>query len=184
MTAENSTLDQEVKESVLKRLFGMLKKTEEADQNAIESIIKENQTLTSENTDLKDKLDKTEARVDELEKADRERGLDEIAKSMAGDVEKNKAYLIKMAEKLSKEDFDAMVEREKTLAKQLTDAGIFGEAGKNAPGSGSAYEELEKKAKEKIAKGMSSEKAWDEAIRENPELYKEYTEEKTKPIKD
>lgn len=139
-------------------------KTEKSDiEKKLDLIEKERDTLSSE--------------VKALKKAEQKRELTEIAKSLEGKVEDTVSYLEGLVESLPADKFTQVVDREKLHTTRMKESELFSEKGKNIPSVSSAEAKLLQKAKEAVAKGADQFKAFDQVMRENPELYEEYRKE-------
>lgn len=106
-----------------------------------------------------------------LEKAKHEEAVAKAKELKSLPVEEDK--LVEVLKSISPEVHEIL----KAAAKVVEDAGIFTEVGKRSTGhSGAdAWTRIEKKAEEiKVRDGITFEAAVSKAIKENPELYKEY----------
>ncbi len=138
--------------------------------------------LQKANDELKERVEKAEARVADLEKSDKRRKVEDIAKSLDGDKDETITYLEELAEKLPEETFGKVVEREKAQKKRLDESELYKEKGKTTPDENSAGGKLEKMIKEAVEKGEDKFAATDRILRDNPELYAEHQKEATKSV--
>jgi len=93
-----------------------------------------------------------------------------------GDAEKTAKVLLTL-EKTSEDAFEEMKKNLEAAGAALKAAGVFSEIGSSGAGTGadSAYERLRKAKDEILEKDKVSEDvAWERAVKQNPELYKEY----------
>jgi len=144
-------------------------------------------TQKSEDTEIKlvtleKERDGLKARIEDLEKADRRRQLEVIAKTFDGKSEDNLAYLEGLAENLPQEKLDKVIEREQLHAKRLTESELFTEKGSSRPSVGSAEEKIMNLVNERVQKGEDKLKVFSDVMAENPELYGDYLRETNKQI--
>jgi hypothetical protein len=73
-----------------------------------------------------------------------------------------------------------IIKMHKDAAERLAAAGVLDELGSSQGGGGSAFHQLRSKQEEILKKDkiLSPTKAWKQTIRENPELYKQYSIER------
>lgn len=183
-------IEKELKEKLEKELK---EKMEKEYSEKIEKEKKEMaEKLEKEKLDLTERLEKAEATAKEsLEKAEVEKQARltkefiDIAKGMPtlGEAIKVGPVLKEMSEKLSKESYDAVMTILKAADERTKKGLLLQEIGKDGEGvsDSSAYGEIEKSAKtimdtEKISYTMALQKA----IRQNPDLYEKYTNERAK----
>ncbi len=146
------------------------KSMDEATSKRLEAIEKERDTLKSQ-------VDEANKRVDALQKADRKRKFDEIAKSMIGKTDDNVKFLESMADSLPEDKFNTLVEREKANAKILSESEVFKENGSNRPVPNSAQGKIDELVNSRVQKGEDRLKAIDAVMKEHPELYAEAKKE-------
>ena len=130
-----------------------------------------------------------------IEALDKEREIRELAeirtfikeKNVPGDIEKTSRTLL-LARRANPElgkDIETML---KSTGEALTAAGIFSELGKSSdgPAGGRAWDKLQAKVAEVMGKDTKLEqhKAWEKIIKENSELYKEYTADRAVETKE
>lgn len=139
-----------------------------------EALRKEITDLKKENVDVKEKQLKAEdgRRLGELCSMVKDMGV-------VGDIDKH-AKTIFTLEKMNPELAKDHIAMLRENAEALKAAGVFSELGSNGPGgeSGGAFEKLKVKVEELKKAGSSDAEAWAKAARDNPELYKEYRNER------
>lgn len=146
------------------------KKTQKSSDDALKEIVKERD-------DFKAKVEKADARIQQLEDRETERELTELAKDMIGDVAENVKRLKVMKQALAKEDFDEAVKRENTFARIVKDSKLLEEVGlTKSSGFQTAYEKLGSIADGMVQKSekLTKADAFKLACEQNPEIYKEY----------
>ncbi len=166
----------------------MVKTTKEVKQMA-EKEVKEPEKIpidikkSEEYVNLSKEHDSLKAKVELLEKANRRRNLEEIAKSIPGKSEDNLTYLESLADSLPEDKFKIVVDREKLHAKQLKESELFVEKGKTTSKPSSSEAKIME-----IAKSIGEKdkidffKAMNKAMQANPELYAQYVKETTKRV--
>jgi hypothetical protein len=108
--------------------------------------------------------------------------------AVPGDLEKNVSMLVSL-KKLSKDAYETTLAGLKAAGVAIKTAGLFNEAGSSREKDltpEAAYQRLQDLKKEKMSKdaNLTESTAWTMTLRENPKLYKEYTDSRQKRIKE